>query len=194
MRRIMKYMLQPVAIGTIAWVSTLPFGISAHAALKESESTYREFRSEVVLPVEQPQVLVVRQELAEFLALAGEINGYRVTFSNAVSGVVENTSLPMNMHALMDRIGKAFGLKWHIGSGRLFISSGSKPDERVLELKGLEFDVLQQAIARNGINKSEYEMKLLQNRNAVILVGPASYLDGIDLIAAELNGSVNSNE
>ncbi len=179
---------------TLCVVSLLAMPQSAHAALKENESTYREFRAELVVPADEPKVLVVKQDLTEFLAIAGKFNGYKVEFSNEISGILENNSLPMNIQELMQKLGKMFDLKWHIQPSRIFVSMGSEREERVLDLNGIDIDRLKAAIRETGIGSDEFEMKFLQDRDAFIVTGPASYLDGIAEIAEELNGSENTHE
>ncbi|MEM9332347.1 MAG: hypothetical protein AAGA53_13545 [Pseudomonadota bacterium] len=162
--------------------------------LKENESIHREFRVEPIISIKEPIVLVIEQELTEFLRLAGKFNGYEIHFSSDVSGTLKDASLPMNIHKLMPELGNVFDLQWHIGRSKLFVSKASIKSTRYLDLKGLDLDQLEEEIARTDINPDSFNLEVLKNQESLRVVGPASYIDGIAAIANALRESDIENE
>ena len=100
-------------------------------------------------------MLVIKQELGDFLALAAKYNGYDVKLSGQISGTLEGSSFPMEIHKLLPELGKHHDLKWHIADKKLFVSMASSFEERVVLLHGIELDVVTQAIKETDIDPND---------------------------------------
>ena len=150
--------------------------------LKETESGFRHFTVDPVLPNREPIVLVIEQNLTEFLELVGRFNGYEVRFSSPVTGTLRDASLPMDIHKLMPELGRDFDLRWHIRPNEMFVSKASEESRRVLDLREVSADELKSALEKTDISPDAYSIEFPENENTVLLVGPASYLDGISQI------------
>ncbi|MGI9350882.1 MAG: hypothetical protein ACR2O3_04910 [Rhizobiaceae bacterium] len=159
------------------------------ALLKETESGFRQFSVDPVFPAKEPIVLVIEQNLTEFLELVGKFNGYEVRFSSPVAGTLRDASLPMNIHKIMPELGRNFDLKWHIRPKEMFVSKASEESHRVLALRNISAEELTKAIEKTDISSDAYSMVFPDNENTVHVVGPPSYLDGITLLVEELNKS-----
>ncbi|MEM9280048.1 MAG: hypothetical protein AAGA76_15895, partial [Pseudomonadota bacterium] len=173
------------------------FAANAHAQdlslLKENESTYRQFQAAPLIKKQEPVVLVVEQELAEIIELAGRFNGYEVKFSSSVYGTLKDTTLPISIHKLLVQLGESFELKWHIRPKQIFVSNGSAHARKLLRLNGVTVEDLRAAVNKTDIAPDEYQLGQIQGQNTLILTGPASYVDGIAVIAEELNGGFAKN-
>lgn len=164
------------------------------ALLDNGETIYRKFTAEPRIPKQGPIVLVIEQELQEFLELAGKLNGYEVTFSSAVSGTLKDATFPMDMKKLLPALGQQFNLKWHIQSKRLFVSDGALRSQRILPLDGVNLEDLKFAIGNTGIKSANLEVTNLDNEDAVLVSGPPSYLDAIFEIVQDLKKIEKPNE
>ncbi|MEM7067627.1 MAG: hypothetical protein AAF478_01990 [Pseudomonadota bacterium] len=151
-------------------------------------------RYELVIPKEEPVVIVVKQDLREFLELAALYNKTTLEFSSDVSGVLINTKLPMKLDELMPELESLFDLKWHKSATKLFVSHGGSLSEKSIQLNGIKLEDLHAAIHKSGIRRDEYKVKFRANSNSVNLIGPASYLDGISEIIQRLKESRVAND
>lgn len=171
-------------IAGIAAIVVFYLPVPAPAALKESESNYREFR--VQTPPDKAVVHVIEQQLDKFLELAASYNGYELRFSGTVGGTIRNATLPMNLEKLLKRLASHYDLAWRIDEKRLFVSAASLSEARTLDLEGLDLKRIRQAIEQGPIHANRFEVQVLNNGQSLRLVAPPSYLDAISAMAERL--------
>ncbi len=166
--------------------ANLPKGTFDIALLKESESTYREFKAEPPVEADQAVVIVLEQKLEDFLKLAARHNGYSLRFSSPLSGTLKNASLPINLGKLMPRLANRFDLDWYMNGKELYVSRASNRETRELLLKDIELQSLRDSLRKSGIDAGKYTLTIDEEKAIARLVGSPSHLDAITVIADEL--------
>lgn len=131
-------------------------------------------------------VLVLEQELEDFLKVAAKYNGILLTFSGPVKGTLKNASLPISLEKLLPRLERRFDLAWYMNDRELYVSRASNNVTRDLSLEGIELHALKERLSVSGISSSKYSIIFDQDPRKARLVGSPSHLDAISKIAATL--------
>lgn len=154
------------------------------ALLKESETTFREFRVEP--PKNKAIVIIIEQELDQFLKLAARRNGFDLRFSGEVDGILRNTSLPMDLLQLLPRLSARFDLSWRMEGHQLFVSRASERRTKTLILDGIATETFRAAMQTIDAKGEKLEYTLLQDGKAAKLIGTPSYVDAALQLAERL--------
>lgn len=179
--------------GKITFASELPASDLSTAeaskqALLSTETTNRmSFSAVDNAPAAVPTVYVISQPLPAFLRQAARRNGYQITLSKRVRGVLKKRTLPMDIRKILPEIGEQFDLKWHFQQKQLFVSIGAENTTRLIYLGQMKMDQLREAMQQADIESDAYDLSYVSESNSVLVNGSVSYIASLELIAESYN-------
>lgn len=138
-------------------------------------------------PSAVPTVHVISQPLAAFIRQAARRNGYQVTLSKRVRGVLKKRTLPMDVRKILPEIAEQFDLKWHFQQKQLFVSIGAENTTRLIYLGQMKMDQLKDAMQQAKIESDAYDLSYVEESNSVLVNGSVSYIASLELIAESYN-------
>lgn len=166
------------------------FSLSAattQALLTPEASTRMTFSAVKNEPDAVPTVYVVSQPLPAFLRQAARRNGYQITLSKRVRGVLKKRTLPMDIRKILPEIAEQFDLKWHFQQKQLFVSIGAENTTRLIYLGQMKMDQLREAMRQADIESDAYDLSYVAESNSVLVNGSVSYIASLELIAESYN-------
>ncbi len=139
-------------------------------------------KGEVVLPVQASIIYIIEQSLPDFLSQFASRNKLQLTISEQVQGKLKKLSLPMQMELTLSQLAKSYGIEWHMQDKNLYVSNSLENVNRLIELGNMNLSTLKQAIKKAGLNPGANKMSYLKGKNAITLIGSASYIAHVEAL------------
>lgn len=165
------------------------------AALSTTESTKRSFSAEDIAQRNtQSRVYVLEHALPDFLKIAARRNGYQISLSDGVDGMIRKAALPSDIRKIMRELSGQFDLKWHIQNKQLFVSAGAEGIDRIIDLGATEFRKFQSAIRKAGIDSGSGDISHQEESNTLRVNGSTAFVSKIEHLVESLARGAEMND
>ena len=139
-------------------------------------------KGEVALPVQASIIYVIKQSVSDFLLQVATENNVKLTLSGQVTGVLQKISFPMELEQILPELSKSHGIEWHIQGKHLFVSNSLENTNRLIKLGNMSFVELKEAIDKAELNPGANKMSLVEDKNAVAIIGSVKYIAKVETI------------
>ena len=145
------------------------------------------FSREPSIGTQDRSVIVLEQDLKEFLMLAGKRHGTHIAVSPGVRGTLRNMSLPGDLDAMLRTLAAEFGFEWFREGDSIQVSAATDSVSRIIFLGRMEMDELKKSIAEAGMSPEGYELSYVESSNSVLVKGPVSLVARVELMTEAYN-------
>ena len=140
------------------------------------------------LPGGDPEggLVVVRQDVRELIDQVAQFYGFETVLSRQVRGDVENTTLPSDFNAFIERLSSDRDLVFYFRNRELNASTRDENVSRVIGLGQSNLTELRSAIEAAGIDADRFPLRFIEASNSVLVDGPPSFVALVEVIAESL--------
>ncbi|MBC7599796.1 MAG: type III secretion system outer membrane ring subunit SctC [Polaromonas sp.] len=122
------------------------------------------------------------QELDRILAGFAKTFGLELRLETGLpsGATVSGRSSAASPAEFLNQLSSAYGLSWYYHAGVLYVSRSSERSTRLVPTKGLSGAALKKAFAEMGILEAKFGWSELDDRSAVMVSGPRTYVERIE--------------
>ena len=131
-------------------------------------------------------LVVVRQDVRDLIEQVARFYGFETNLSRQVRGDVENTTLPSDFNAFLERLADERNLVFYFRNRELNASARDENVSRVIGLGQSNPAELRAAIEAAGIDADRFPVRFIEASNSVLIDGPPSFVALAEVIAESL--------
>ena len=131
-------------------------------------------------------IVVVRQDARALIDQVAQFYGFQTVFTRQVRGEVENTTLPTDFDAFLDRLSADRDLVFYFRNRELNVSTREENVSRVIGLGQSNPTELRAAIEAAGVDADRFPLRFIEASNSVLVDGPPSFVALVEVIAESL--------
>ena len=134
-----------------------------------------------------------KKDLRELLREFGMTEGITVALDDGVEGSVSG-KFDLKPQAMLDLLASSYGFIWYYDGSLLHIMPASSVRTEVIPLRYGSADQLEDALERLGVLDRRYPLHASDDGSAVVISGPASYVELVQKIAQNMEGTKSRNQ
>ena len=131
-------------------------------------------------------LVVVRQDVRDLIDQVAQFYGFETVLSRQVRGNIENTTLPSDFNAFLERLASDRDLVFYFRNRELNASTRDENVSRVVGLGQSSPSELRAAIEAAGIDADRFPLRYIEASNSVLVDGPPSFVALLEVIAESL--------
>lgn len=138
--------------------------------------------------------VAVDEDLRNVLSQFGTNIGVRMVLSDAVQGRVRGGFPPAPPREFLVNMSRAFGLDWYFDGAVISVSAASEAQTRILPLKGVPLNALQNGLAAAGLLDPRFQLRAGLAPDVAVVSGPPRYLAVVEQAASAMASGKPANE
>ncbi len=135
---------------------------------------------------DEVNLFIFEDKITNILREISRHRGIVIKISDKVKGYIRKRRLSGTFKATLNELSSDHDFEWFLYEKTLYVSNKSEKQTHFPKLGKLSYDQVIKSIRSSGLELDRFQIKLLDDKNSIILSGPPSYVAIVETIIETL--------